>query len=92
MKVLYGVEGNSTFLECIGRSPQAELRWTFQNTEKQHQGGRGSGELVSAFKEQTHLFLFTNLRKSGYFSLNNQTCPINLQYSQDSLISVLKNT
>ncbi|XP_053298017.1 semaphorin-3D-like [Pleuronectes platessa] len=27
-KSLYGVEGNSTFLECVPRSPQAELRWT----------------------------------------------------------------
>ena len=29
-KSLYGVEGNSTFLECVPRSPQAELRWTVQ--------------------------------------------------------------
>ncbi|XP_060925488.1 semaphorin-3D isoform X2 [Limanda limanda] len=27
-KSLYGVEGNSSFLECVPRSPQAELRWT----------------------------------------------------------------
>uniref|UniRef100_H3CH17 Si:dkey-49n23.1 n=1 Tax=Tetraodon nigroviridis TaxID=99883 RepID=H3CH17_TETNG len=37
VKVVYGVEGNSSFLECLGRWPQAELRWTFQRTEKQHQ-------------------------------------------------------
>ena len=30
VKVVYGVEGNSTFLECVPRSPQAELRWTVQ--------------------------------------------------------------
>ncbi|XP_047195258.1 semaphorin-3D-like [Hippoglossus stenolepis] len=29
-KSLYGVEGNSTFLECVPRAPQAELRWTVQ--------------------------------------------------------------
>ncbi|XP_029683127.1 semaphorin-3D isoform X1 [Takifugu rubripes] len=39
VKVLYGVEGNSTFLECSAH-PQAELRWTFQNTEEQQRGGR----------------------------------------------------
>lgn len=42
VKVLYGVEGNSTFLECIGHSPQAEIRWAFQNN--QHQGGRQTQE------------------------------------------------
>lgn len=35
VKVVYGVEGNSTFLECVPRSPQAELRWTVQQTETQ---------------------------------------------------------
>ncbi|XP_056129119.1 semaphorin-3D isoform X2 [Lampris incognitus] len=32
-KVVYGVEGNSTFLECIPRSTQAQLKWTVQLTE-----------------------------------------------------------
>lgn len=39
--MLYGVEGNSTFLECSSH-PQAELRWTFQNTEEQQRGGGGT--------------------------------------------------
>uniref|UniRef100_A0A3P9NZ37 Si:dkey-49n23.1 n=1 Tax=Poecilia reticulata TaxID=8081 RepID=A0A3P9NZ37_POERE len=33
VKVVYGVEGNSTFLECVPRSLQAELRWTVQRSE-----------------------------------------------------------
>ncbi|CAJ1051155.1 semaphorin-3D [Xyrichtys novacula] len=37
VKSVYGVEGNSTFLECAPRSPQAELRWTLQQTENQQQ-------------------------------------------------------
>ncbi|XP_059185190.1 semaphorin-3D [Centropristis striata] len=37
VKVVYGVEGNSTFLECVPRSPQAELRWTMQHTDSQQQ-------------------------------------------------------
>ena len=48
------MEGNSTFLECFGRSPQAELRWTFQSTEKQHQGG---SLLVSSFKNKLQVTL-----------------------------------
>ncbi|XP_008407098.1 semaphorin-3D [Poecilia reticulata] len=35
VKVVYGVEGNSTFLECVPRSLQAELRWTVQRSESQ---------------------------------------------------------
>uniref|UniRef100_A0A8D3DHG9 Uncharacterized protein n=1 Tax=Scophthalmus maximus TaxID=52904 RepID=A0A8D3DHG9_SCOMX len=30
VRSVYGVEGNSSFLECVARSPQAELRWTVQ--------------------------------------------------------------
>ncbi|XP_029006641.1 semaphorin-3D isoform X2 [Betta splendens] len=33
VKPLYGVEGNSTFLECLPRSPKAQLRWTLQQVE-----------------------------------------------------------
>lgn len=61
--MVYGVEGNSTFLECVGRSPQAELRWTFQNPEKQHRGGgptRDSEELVSTFKNQPEVTNFSS--------------------------------
>ncbi|XP_071350223.1 semaphorin-3D [Trachinotus anak] len=36
-KLVYGVEGNSTFLECVPRSTQAELRWTWQHTDSQQQ-------------------------------------------------------
>ncbi|KAM7401541.1 hypothetical protein PAMP_016848 [Pampus punctatissimus] len=37
VKSVYGVEGNSTFLECVPPSPQAELRWTVQHTDSQQQ-------------------------------------------------------
>ncbi|KAM6927316.1 semaphorin-3D [Xenentodon cancila] len=36
-KAVYGVEGNSTFLECAPRSSQAEVRWTVQPSEGQQQ-------------------------------------------------------
>ncbi|KAK2861521.1 hypothetical protein Q5P01_001054 [Channa striata] len=37
VRMVYGVEGNSTFLECVPRSPQAELRWTVHRAEA-HEG------------------------------------------------------
>ncbi|XP_053171619.1 semaphorin-3D [Scomber japonicus] len=38
VKSVYGVEGNSTFLECIPRSTQAQLRWTVKpNKDNQQQ-------------------------------------------------------
>ncbi|CAL8337771.1 unnamed protein product [Merluccius merluccius] len=47
-KVLYGVEGNSTFLECMAKTPQAEIRWTVHNTDPQQNNqqnpGPGQGE------------------------------------------------
>ncbi|KAM4740989.1 semaphorin-3D isoform 2-T3 [Anableps anableps] len=35
VKLVFGVEGNSTFLECAPRSLQAELSWTVQLSENQ---------------------------------------------------------
>uniref|UniRef100_A0A3Q3FYU8 Si:dkey-49n23.1 n=1 Tax=Labrus bergylta TaxID=56723 RepID=A0A3Q3FYU8_9LABR len=35
VKSVYGVEGNSTFLECLPRSPQAEVRWTVQHKNEE---------------------------------------------------------
>ncbi|XP_030230629.1 semaphorin-3D [Gadus morhua] len=34
-KVLYGVEGNSTFLECVAKAPLGGLRWTVRSTDPQ---------------------------------------------------------
>ncbi|KAJ8359000.1 hypothetical protein SKAU_G00155250 [Synaphobranchus kaupii] len=34
-KVVYGVENNSTFLECVPRSQQTEVRWTVQQQQEQ---------------------------------------------------------
>lgn len=31
-KQLYGVEGSSVFLECIPKSLQADILWTYQRT------------------------------------------------------------
>uniref|UniRef100_A0A7N8YQ13 Semaphorin-3D-like n=1 Tax=Mastacembelus armatus TaxID=205130 RepID=A0A7N8YQ13_9TELE len=36
VKLVYGVEGNATFLECAPRSPQAQLKWTVQLTTSLH--------------------------------------------------------
>lgn len=33
VKQVYGVEGNSSFLECWSRSGQAEIRWTLQQNQ-----------------------------------------------------------
>ncbi|XP_061779763.2 semaphorin-3D [Nerophis lumbriciformis] len=35
VKVVYGVEGNTSFMECVPRSPQAQLRWTLQQQNEQ---------------------------------------------------------
>ncbi|XP_068598528.1 semaphorin-3D [Brachionichthys hirsutus] len=37
VKVVYGVEGNSAFLECAPRSSQARLGWAVQQAESQQQ-------------------------------------------------------
>lgn len=50
VKLVYGVEGNSTFLECAPRSPQAELRWTVQHSESQQQ----TVSRIQGFKEIPH--------------------------------------
>lgn len=53
VKVVYGVEGNSTFLECVSQSPQAELRWTVQPTETQEQT---VGQNREGGREVSHVF------------------------------------
>ncbi|XP_076003409.1 semaphorin-3D [Genypterus blacodes] len=55
VKSVYGVEGNSTFLECVPRSPQAELRWTVRRTESQQSNThtRDSGELLQRTDDRT---------------------------------------
>ncbi|XP_034021807.1 semaphorin-3D [Thalassophryne amazonica] len=37
VKVVYVVEGNSTFLECSAHSSQASIRWTVQQSESRQQ-------------------------------------------------------
>ncbi|XP_063767095.1 semaphorin-3D isoform X2 [Eleginops maclovinus] len=35
VQIVFGVEGNSSFLDCVARSAQAEIRWTVQPAESQ---------------------------------------------------------
>lgn len=35
LKVVYGVENNSTFLECTPASPQARVKWIMQQKHSQ---------------------------------------------------------
>lgn len=35
LKVVYGVENNSTFLECMPPSPQATIKWIMQQKHSQ---------------------------------------------------------
>ncbi|KAM4677645.1 semaphorin-3D [Discoglossus pictus] len=36
-KVMFGIENNSTFLECIPKSQQASIKWYIQRTGEEHQ-------------------------------------------------------
>lgn len=54
---MYGVEGNSTYLECVPRSPQAEARWTVQRSESRQQT-----------RAQTHERRETVRRRRGFNS------------------------
>lgn len=35
-KILFGIENNSTFLECVAKSQQAQIHWYFQRTGSEH--------------------------------------------------------
>ncbi|XP_029471855.1 semaphorin-3D [Rhinatrema bivittatum] len=45
-KVIFGVELNSTFLECIPKSQQASVRWFIQRTGEEHQEEINSEERI----------------------------------------------
>lgn len=61
VKVVYGVEGNATFLECVPPSSQAELRWTLQQTVSQTHESRQ----VSSPEQQTvHHYQFSHENNS----------------------------
>lgn len=45
--VQFGVEGSSTFLECVPRSPQATVKWLYQKD--------GRRKVVRSHKYQNHL-------------------------------------
>uniref|UniRef100_A0A8C5PM40 Semaphorin 3D n=1 Tax=Leptobrachium leishanense TaxID=445787 RepID=A0A8C5PM40_9ANUR len=45
-KVIFGIEFNSTFLECIPKSQQASIRWFIQHTGEEHQEEITSDERI----------------------------------------------
>lgn len=59
---LYGVEGSSTFLECIPKSLQARVTWTFQ---KQPQNSREEVRDTCSFSEA--------LKRNEGFLVHGQT-------------------
>lgn len=36
-KIVYGTEKNSTFLECVPRSPQATITWLVQREDRKEE-------------------------------------------------------
>lgn len=61
VKEVYAVEGNSTFLECLSRSLQAEIKWTVQLSENQPPLPQTEGERSLLLKRG---LLLTNLQVS----------------------------
>lgn len=45
VKLVYGVEGNSSFLECFPRSAQADVRWTLQLSDGRREAGGQTQEV-----------------------------------------------
>eukprot|EP00079_Xenopus_tropicalis_P010433 XP_002935293.4 PREDICTED: semaphorin-3D isoform X1 [Xenopus tropicalis] len=45
-KVIFGIENNSTFLECMPKSQQASIRWFIQHTGEEHQEEITSDERI----------------------------------------------
>lgn len=60
-KKLYGVEGSSTFLECIPKSLQARVTWTFQkhpqNPREEVRVMVDSGEMLKVKRSEKDIFL-----------------------------------
>ncbi|XP_030632535.1 semaphorin-3D [Chanos chanos] len=50
LKVVYGVEYNSTFLECVPRSPQATVKWIMQQNQ-----AHSSRELLHGEENLIHM-------------------------------------
>lgn len=42
-RVVYGAENNSTFLECIPRSPQATVTWLLQRDDRKEEVRESDG-------------------------------------------------
>ncbi|NXG60674.1 SEM3D protein, partial [Hemiprocne comata] len=76
-KLVFGVEKNSTFLECLARSPQTTIRWVVQHSEEtglSEVRGQGSGDEVQGCpRELTHGALpLPQVRNNGHFSVLEQ--------------------
>lgn len=78
VKSVYGVEGNSTFLECVPRSPQAELKWTVPQTESQQQTlsqmhqSRKSNDGRSFYMKRGLLIQRLELADAGVYTCTSQ--------------------
>lgn len=78
-KVVFGVEKNSTFLECLARSPQITMRWLVRRGEEtapsevRGQGGRAQeqGWLLSPRSDPRALSLL-QVRNNGHFLVLEQ--------------------
>uniref|UniRef100_A0A8B9VWZ8 ubiquitinyl hydrolase 1 n=1 Tax=Anas zonorhyncha TaxID=75864 RepID=A0A8B9VWZ8_9AVES len=66
-KVLYGMEHNSTFLECVPRSPQASVQWFVQRPPDEQQDEVKTDERVLQ-TERGLLFRQLHSRDAGLYS------------------------
>ncbi|NXD03134.1 SEM3D protein, partial [Certhia familiaris] len=75
-KVIFGVEKNSTFLECLAHSPQVTLRWLVRRGEdtapsEVRAQGRGTGGALSPRTDPRALPL-SQVRNNGHFLVLEQ--------------------
>uniref|UniRef100_A0A665TS95 Semaphorin-3D-like n=1 Tax=Echeneis naucrates TaxID=173247 RepID=A0A665TS95_ECHNA len=72
VKLVYGVEGNSTFLECVPRSSQAELRWTTQRSDSQPQESRETDDHRTLHMKRGLLVQRLELGDAGLYTCTSQ--------------------
>ncbi|NWW32039.1 SEM3D protein, partial [Panurus biarmicus] len=76
-RVVFGVEKNSTFLECLARSPQITIRWLVRRGEEtapsevRGQQGRGAGVALSP-RTDTRVLSLPQVRNNGHFLVLEQ--------------------
>lgn len=89
-KKLYGVEGSSTFLECIPKSLQARVTWTFQkhpqNPREEVRGMGESGEVTALTKTLSRI-----TKGSVYISVGGrQICQAHLSFALSDQLPAVK--